>query len=186
MTLEESAPAQLILRLRTDKASVVPVLVDSSNCVAVPPVGTLTDRDRLTDIFKTLSGLAIINYSARMRENYHATYCDGRAQVPGMSAADTSLEVQSQDLDITDTTSNASSSMKTDKKISGKPWHLAWDASTKRLLVVKQGSMLDIGNGKHAGAVSAIETVDKKAVQVSNSMLDWYNLIAYNADCSVD
>lgn len=103
-----------------------------------------------------------------------------------MSAADTSLEVQSQDLDITDTTSNASSSMKTDKKISGKPWHLTWDASTKRLLVVKQGSMLDIGNGKHAGAVSAIETVDKKAVQVSNSMLDWYNLIAYNADCSVD
>lgn len=74
MTLEESAPALLILRLRTDKASVVPVLVDSSNCVAVPPVGTLTDRDRLNDIFKTLSGLAIINYSARMRENYHATY----------------------------------------------------------------------------------------------------------------
>ena len=187
MTLEESAPAQLILRLRTNKASVVPVLVDSSNCVAVPPVGTLRDRDRLTDIFKTLSGLAIILITQRACAKITTLRTsDGRAQVPGMSAADTSLEVQSQDLDITDTTSNASSSMKTDKKISGKPWHITWDASTKRLLVVKQGSMLDIGNGKHAGAVSAIEPVDKRAVQVSNSMLNWYNLIAYNADCSVD
>ncbi len=51
-------------------------------------------------------------------------------------------------------------------RVSDKPWHMTWNASTKQLYVWKSGRRLDIGGGVSAGPVSAIECIDKHAVKV--------------------